>query len=358
LLREIGSAGKSRSAMIPVAPALRQRTPPQEPCAAKPGWQQLWREAIRDPRELLALLGLESAALNISDAAAAQFPLRVPRGFVAKMRHGDPGDPLLRQVLPLDDEMQPRPGFSLDAVGDGAAKAADGVIRKYRGRALLVTTGSCAVHCRYCFRRHFDYASETAAAGNWRQAVELIRADPDIDEVILSGGDPWSLATAKLAELTDALAQVPHLRRLRIHTRLPVVLPERVDAPLLAWLRGLPWPVTVVLHANHAAEIDFSVEQACSALRGADVTLLNQAVLLRGVNDSVEALSALSERSFHAGVLPYYLHQLDRVQGSAHFEVSDEEARRLHAALAARLSGYLVPRLVREVAGDPGKRPL
>ncbi|WP_457097506.1 EF-P beta-lysylation protein EpmB [Lysobacter sp. P5_B9] len=339
--------------MIPVAPALKQRTPPQAP-----GWQQLWREAIRDPRELLALLGLESAALNISDAAAAQFRLRVPRGFVAKMRHGDPGDPLLRQVLPLDDEMQPRPGFGLDAVGDGAAKAADGVIRKYRGRALLVTTGSCAVHCRYCFRRHFDYASETAAAGNWRQAVELIRADPDIDEVILSGGDPWSLATAKLAELTDALARVPHLRRLRIHTRLPVVLPERVDAPLLTWLRGLPWPVTVVLHANHAAEIDSSVEQACSALRCAGATLLNQAVLLRGVNDSVEALSALSERSFEAGVLPYYLHQLDRVQGSAHFEVSDEEAKRLHAALAARLSGYLVPRLVREVAGDPGKRPL
>ncbi|NUO77211.1 MAG: EF-P beta-lysylation protein EpmB, partial [Lysobacter sp.] len=293
-----------------------------------------------------------------SEAAAAQFPLRVPRGFVARMRAGDPHDPLLRQVLPLDQELRPMPGFSLDAVGDGLAKAGDGVIRKYRGRALLVTTGSCAIHCRYCFRRHFPYAEETAAAAGWRGAIDLIAADPGIDEVILSGGDPWSLATPKLAELTDALAAVPHLKRLRIHTRLPVVLPERVDAPLLAWLRALPWPVTVVLHANHAQEFDASVDAALAALRATGAVLLNQAVLLRGVNDSVEALADLSERGFRAGVLPYYLHQLDRVQGAAHFEIDDERARALHRALAARLSGYLVPKLVREIAGDPGKRPL
>jgi len=345
--------------MIPVAPALRQHASDSlDPAAPPPRWQQLWRDAVRDPRELLLLLGLQGAVPTISDAAAEQFPLRVPRGFVAKMRRGDPLDPLLRQVLPLDEEMKPMRGFALDAVGDGAAKAADGVIRKYRGRALLVTTGSCAVHCRYCFRRHFDYASETAAANHWRGAVELIRADAGIDEVILSGGDPWSLSTAKLAELTDALADIPHLKRLRIHTRLPVVLPERVDATLLAWMRSLRWPVTVVLHANHANEIDGTVEQACWALRETGATLLNQAVLLRGVNDSVDALAALSERGHEAGVLPYYLHQLDRVQGAAHFEIGDDEARRLHAGLAARLSGYLVPKLVREVAGDPGKRPL
>ena len=357
-LREVGSAEKSRSDMIPAAPALRNHATDPQAATSPPRWQQLWRDSVRDPRELLLLLGLEGAIPDISEAAAQQFPLRVPRGFVAKMRHGDPGDPLLRQVLPLDDEMKPMPGFTFDAVGDAAAKAASGVIRKYRGRALLVTTGSCAVHCRYCFRRHFDYASETAAADQWREAIELIRADAGIDEVILSGGDPWSLSTAKLTELTDALADVPHLKRLRVHTRLPVVLPERVDAPLLAWMRGLPWPVTVVLHANHANEIDCSVEQACRALRETGATLLNQAVLLRGVNDSVDALAALSERCHEAGVLPYYLHQLDRVQGSAHFEIGDDEARQLHAALAARLSGYLVPRLVREVAGDPGKRPL
>lgn len=261
-------------------------------------------------------------------------------------------------MLPLDDELRPVPGFMLDAVGDGAAKAADGVIRKYRGRALLVATGSCAVNCRYCFRRHFPYADETAAAANWRGAIEAIGADPSIDEVILSGGDPWSLSTRKLRELTDALAAVPHVRRLRVHTRLPIVLPERVDEELLAWIAALPWPVAVVVHANHAQEFDASVDNALLALRGVGAALLNQAVLLRGVNDSVDALAALSERAYAAGVLPYYLHQLDRVQGAAHYEVDDDRARALHAALAARLSGYLVPRLVREVAGDPGKRPL
>ncbi|GAB1595537.1 EF-P beta-lysylation protein EpmB [Lysobacter claricitrinus] len=321
-------------------------------------WQQLWRDAVRDPRELLAMVGLEEAGTGMSEDAASQFALRVPRGFVARMRPGDANDPLLRQVLPLDAEMRPSPGFALDAVGDSLARAGQGVIRKYRGRALLVATGSCAINCRYCFRRHFPYGDETAAAANWREAVALIAADTSIDEVILSGGDPWSLSTPKLAELTHALAAVPHLRRLRVHTRLPVVLPERVDDELLAWLGALPWPVTVVLHANHANEFDASVGGALARLSAAGVTLLNQAVLLRGVNDSVDALADLSERGFRAGVLPYYLHQLDRVQGAAHFEVDDDRARELHRALAARLSGYLVPRLVREVAGDPGKRPL
>lgn len=204
----------------------------------------------------------------------------------------------------------------------------------------------------------FPYAEETAARDGWREAVAAIAADPDIDEVLLSGGDPLSLATPKLAELTDALAAIPHLKRLRIHSRLPVVLPERVDAPLLAWLRSLPWPVAFVIHANHANEFDAEVDAALHALRGAGAQLLNQAVLLRGVNDSVDALAALSERSFAAGVLPYYLHQLDRVAGVAHFEVEDARARALHAELATRLSGYLVPRLVREIPGDTGKRPL
>lgn len=339
--------------MIPAAPARPQPVP-----LPSPRWQQLWREAVRDPAELLAILGLDPAGLGVSDAALAQFPLRVPRGFVGRMRVGDPDDPLLRQVLPLDAEMRPMPGFSLDAVGDGAARSGHGVIQKYRGRALLVATGSCAINCRYCFRRHFPYAEETAAAGHWQQAIRLIRADTSIDEVILSGGDPLSLATTKLAELTDALADATHLRRLRIHTRLPVVLPERVDDALLAWIGDLPWPVTVVLHANHANEFDPAVDAAMARLRGTGATLLNQAVLLRGVNDSVDALSDLSTRGYEAGVLPYYLHQLDRVQGAAHFEVDDDRARALHAGLAARLSGYLVPRLVREVAGDSGKRPL
>jgi EF-P beta-lysylation protein EpmB len=341
--------------MITAAPSRLQPSPAR-PAAAR--WQALWRDAVRDPRELLAMLGLEAEEVGLSEAAAGQFALRVPRGFVARMRHGDPADPLLRQVLPIEDELQVLPGYGLDAVGDAAARTAAGVIQKYRGRALLIATGSCAVNCRYCFRRHFPYAEETAARDGWREAVAAIAADPTIDEVLLSGGDPLSLATPKLAELTTALAAIPHLKRLRIHSRLPVVLPERVDAELQAWLSALPWPVAFVIHANHANEFDADVDAAMARLRAAGVQVLNQAVLLRGVNDEVETLASLSERCFAAGVLPYYLHQLDRVAGVAHYEVSDSRARQLHASLAARLSGYLVPRLVREVQGDTGKRPL
>lgn len=333
-------------------------SPQPDPAAAPLRWQSLWRDAIRDPRELLGLLGLEPLAARVSDAALAQFPMRVPRGFAARMRHGDPTDPLLRQVLPLDDEDRIVPGFSHDAVGDLAARGGTGLLHKYEGRALLVATGSCAVHCRYCFRRHFPYGEQTAAAGQWREALDYLAADASIHEVLLSGGDPLSLSTAKLAEFTDALSALPHVRRLRLHTRLPVVLPERVDADFLAWLAGLPQQVVVVVHANHGNEIDDPVRRALASLRGTGATLLNQAVLLRGVNDGVEALADLSERLFEAGVLPYYLHQLDRVAGTAHFEVPEDDSRALVEALSARLPGYLVPRLVREVAGAPSKRPL
>jgi EF-P beta-lysylation protein EpmB len=338
--------------MIPAPPR------PAQPDRAPARWQALWREAVRDPRELLSMLGLEAEAGRLSDAAATQFPLRVPRGFVARMRRGDAHDPLLRQVLPVVDEDRRAPGFGLDAVGDAQARGATGVIHKYEGRALLVATGSCAVHCRYCFRRHFPYADETAAADRWREALAYLRADESIAEVLLSGGDPLSLSTARLAEFTDGLRAVPHVRRLRLHTRLPIVLPERVDAELVAWLRALPWPVVVVVHANHANEIDADVAAAMARLRAAGATLLNQSVLLAGVNDDAATLAALSEALFAAGVLPYYLHQLDRVEGAVHFEVDDDRARALHADLQSRLPGYLVPRLVREVAGAPAKTPL
>ena len=331
--------------MIPVPAAARQPA----------RWQALWREALRDPVELLEGLGLPALAARVSATAQAQFPLRVPRGYAARMRHGDPTDPLLRQVLPIDDEDSLVPGFSFDAVGDGAAKGGTGVIHKYDGRALLIATGSCAIHCRYCFRRHFPYADETAAAGGWASALDYLRADPSVHEVILSGGDPLSLTTAKLAELTDALRAMPQVTRLRIHTRLPIVLPERVDAEFLDWIGALPWPVVMVVHANHANEINASVRDACSALRQRGVHLLNQTVLLRAVNDDADALVALSEALFASGVLPYYLHLLDRVQGTAHFEVPELEALALRDAIHARLPGYLVPRLVREIPGQPGK---
>src|SRR5690606_299554 len=249
--------------MIPAA------SPALQPGAARDhhsDWKRQWREAVRDPRELLSLLGLEALAGSVSSSAAAGFALRVPHAFISRMRHGDPADPLLRQVLPALDEERVVPGFVLDAVGDAAARAGHGVIRKYRGRALLVATGSCAINCRYCFRRHFPYAEQTAAAGNWREAVATIAADPGIDEVILSGGDPLSLSTAKLAELTTALAGIAHVRRLRIHSRLPIVLPQRVDQELLAWLERLPMQKILVVHANHANEIDETVAAACAEL--------------------------------------------------------------------------------------------
>lgn len=331
--------------MIPVPAATRQPA----------RWQTLWREAVREPAELLRKLGLEGLAVRVSAGAQDAFPLRVPASYLARIRHGDPHDPLLRQVLPLDLEDRLVPGFTLDAVGDAAAKAGTGVLHKYEGRALLIATGSCAIHCRYCFRRHFPYAEETAAAKGWASALEHLRADPSVRELILSGGDPLSLSTAKLAELTDALRGLPQIIRLRLHTRLPIVLPERIDAEFLDWIGALPWPVVMVVHANHANEIDAGVRTACADLRRRGVHLLNQAVLLRGVNDSVDALVDLSEALFGVGVLPYYLHQLDRVQGAAHFEVPESEAAALHRALHARLPGYLLPRRVREDAGQPGK---
>jgi EF-P beta-lysylation protein EpmB len=328
------------------------------PLVAQPRrWQQLWREAVTDPLELLRLLGLSAQAPQLLPAADTGFPLRVPHGFVDRMRRGDAADPLLLQVLPQAAELGEVPGFTRDAVGDLAARAASGVLHKYDGRALLIATGSCAVHCRYCFRRHFPYAEETAAANRWQLALEHLRADASIGEVILSGGDPLSLSTPKLAELGDALASIGHVRRLRIHTRLPVVLPERIDPEFADWLSALPLQKVVVLHANHPNEIDDNVAAACLRLREAGATVLNQAVLLRRVNDDAQALIGLSERLFDAGVLPYYLHQLDRVAGAAHFEVDDERAHALIEAMRVHLPGYLVPRLVREVAGAPYKLP-
>jgi EF-P beta-lysylation protein EpmB len=322
-----------------------------------PDWRELWRDAITDPVELLQAVGLGELVDRLPPDDAG-FALRVPRGFVARMRHTDPADPLLLQVLPQLVELDEVPGFVIDAVGDMDARAAHGVLHKYQGRALLIASGSCAINCRYCFRRHFPYGQEMAAAGQWRRALEHLHQDHSINELILSGGDPLSLATSKLEELSSGLAELPHVTRLRIHTRLPVVLPERIDASLLSWLASLPLQKVVVLHANHANEIDTSVEEACARLRDIGVTLLNQSVLLRGINDDASALAELSERLFSAGVLPYYLHQLDRVKGTAHFEVNDNRALALMDSLRASLPGYLVPRLVREVGGEASKRPL
>lgn len=322
-------------------------------------WQRELAEAVTDPRELLAILGLPESLAEPAERAGKAFSLRVTRGFIARMSRGDPNDPLLRQVLPVGDELAEIAGYSADPLEEGAARRAPQLLHKYTGRALLIATEACAIHCRYCFRREFPYTvPETRVGARWSEALEILAQDASIEEIILSGGDPLSLSDARLAQLTDALAKIPHLKRLRIHTRQPIVLPSRVDDGLLAWLRGIRLPTIMVVHSNHPHEIDGEVRAACAALRAAGVTLLNQSVLLRGVNDDAGTLERLSVALMDSGVLPYYLHLPDRVRGTAHFDVDELDARQLIDTLMGRLSGYLVPRLVREVPGAASKVPL
>jgi EF-P beta-lysylation protein EpmB len=323
----------------------------------EPDWRALLRDAVRDPQELARLLDLPAAALAGTASAAGHFPLLVPRGFVARMRKGDPGDPLLRQVLPTAFEAAVVPGFGPDPVGEQALARA-GSLRKYPGRALLITTGACPVHCRYCFRREFPYGAQTAARANWEPALAAIAADSTVSEVILSGGDPLSLDNERLGHLVAAVETFPAVRTLRLHTRFPIVLPERVDRGLVDLLAATRLEIVVVVHANHPAEIDQSVAAAATRLKPVANALLNQSVLLAGVNDDVATLRLLSERLLGCGILPYYLHLLDRVAGAAHFEVAEVDAVALVNALRQRVPGYLVPKLVREQPGELSKTPV
>ena len=318
-------------------------------------WQSEMAEAFTSITALAQAIGLDSRQMAAAEATIEGFQLRVPASYVRRMRRGDPLDPLLLQVLPRAEENAELPGYTSDPVGERSAVRAPGLLQKYAARALLITTSACAIHCRYCFRREFPYSEQGDDAPRWSTALEEIARDESIEEVILSGGDPLSLSDARLTGLTDALAKIPHIRRLRVHTRQPIVLPSRVDAGLRHWLDGLRWPTVFVLHCNHPNEIDGEVRAACESLRAAGVTLLNQSVLLKGVNDSVPVLTELSHRLFEAGVLPYYLHVLDRVRGAAHFDVPEDTAQLIAGQLVARLPGYLVPRLVREVHGAPAK---
>ncbi len=319
-------------------------------------WRDQLRSAYRDPLTLLDSLGISPKEDTI--LSKAPFPMRVPQAFAARIRYGDPTDPILKQVLPVDLEQISESGYLDDPVGDQASRQSRGVLHKYHGRALLITTGACAVHCRYCFRQHFPYAQEHMGGSFSDEAVEYIAATPTINEVILSGGDPLMLSTERLESLTDRLCGISHIQRFRIHTRLPIVLPDRITDRLIHWLDSLPWPVVMVIHANHAQEFDASVDAALARLSAAGVCLLNQAVLLHGVNDAADQLVALMERSFAAGALPYYLHRLDKVTGASRFEVPEDKMAGLMHELRARLSGYLVPKLVAEVAGQPYKVPL
>lgn len=328
------------------------------PLSNLPSWQEQLADLVTDPRELLHALELTEADVAWSEAALKAFPLRVPRPYLARMRRGDPRDPLLLQVLPQQAESAVLPGYTTDPLGERLVNNSSGLLHKYAGRVLLITTQSCAIHCRYCFRRHFPYAANRPGRDQWQDSFRYIADNPDISEVILSGGDPLAVSNGYLGWLVENLLAIPHVTRLRLHTRLPIMLPRRVDTPLLKLLGQRRQQIVMVLHANHANELDAEVDEACARLRAAGIHLLNQSVLLNGINADADTLGALSERLFAAGVLPYYLHMPDKVQGTAHFDVSATQALALLAQLQARLPGYLVPRFVREESGMPGKTPL
>ena len=328
-----------------------------DPCEQqRGGWRDQLRRAVRDPDELIARLGLPASLRAAARRAADRFALVVPEAFLDRVRPGDASDPLLAQVLPAADELAPpAPGFGADPCGDGAATRAPGLLQKYDGRALLIVAGVCAVSCRYCFRREFPYADSPAGLAQWQPALEELRRSTAVEEVLLSGGDPLMRPDRWLAALVAQLEDIGHLRRLRIHTRLPIVIPDRVDDALLEWLGATRLAPTVVVHSNHPNELDDACRAALLRLVKAGVPVLNQTVLLRGVNDDADTLAELSRRLLDARVMPYYLHQLDPVTGAQHWEVPVARGLELVAELRRRLPGFGVPRYVREVVGAAHK---
>ncbi|MEN6497232.1 MAG: EF-P beta-lysylation protein EpmB [Thermoguttaceae bacterium] len=337
---------------------MATRTPPESLSrhpTLEAEWQTVLAAAITDPAELCRLLDLPPSWAASAGRATGEFPLLVPRTYAARIRPGDPTDPLLLQVLPRKEELEEAPQFTKDPLGEAEATRTPGLLAKYQNRLLMVTTGACPVHCRFCFRRHFPYINLPGMTTRWEAAAKQITADPSIHEVILSGGDPLSVKDGELSRLIERMAAIPHLRRLRVHSRFPVLIPQRVTPGLIAALRSTRLTATVVVHVNHPAEIDVAVAEAFGRLVDAGIPVLSQSVLLRGVNDRVEILAELCERLVDLRVMPYYLHQLDRVAGTAHFEVPETTGRALLAELRTRLPGYAVPRYVRETPHDPSK---
>ena len=329
--------------------------PPATRAAASTCWKRELADAVRDPAELCRLLDLNPMLAAPAAVAGSSFPLLVPKGFIARMKPGDPADPLLLQVLPRAEEAEEVTGFSADPLAEQQSRRAGGLIQKYAGRALLLLTGGCAVNCRYCFRREFPYATSGVTPAGLTAALEELAGDPSIHEVILSGGDPLLLDDRQLDSLVAELGTIPHLHRLRIHSRLPVVLPARITPGLTSLLTTSRLAVSLVIHANHPAELDSSVAEGLRLLVTAVPLRFNQAVLLRGVNDDADVLVALSERLVDLGVVPYYLHLLDPVRGAAAFAVSEARGRELVDQMRRRLPGYAVPRLARELPGEPSK---
>ena len=334
----------------------RNRQTLQMPMQQK--WQNQLSEAIKTPEALINELKLPRSLLPEIIKAHQLFPIRVPLSFVRKMEKGNINDPLLKQVIPQSDELIKHAQYSTDPVGDLAAEKTPGLLHKYAGRVLLTVTGACGIHCRYCFRRHFDYSASNPSKQNWQNCLDYIRNDDSIFEVILSGGDPLSLSDQKLSSLINDISLIPHIRFLRVHTRQIIVLPDRVDSDLLKWINSTRLKTSFVIHCNHPAEIGNDTKEALARLKSAGVELFNQSVLLRGINDSVDIQKELSLTLFEAGVLPYYLHTLDKVDGAAHFDTPENSAVDLIEELQRRLPGYLVPKLVREIVGMPYKSPV
>lgn len=324
-----------------------------------PDWQQILSQSVTTPEQLLERLGLAPENWHRGAACGHRlFPIRVPEPYLARIEPGNPDDPLLRQVLPVVQEAEVHPDFVSDPLEEASAIQTAGLIRKYRSRALVMITGQCAINCRYCFRRHFPYGDHRLGPEDRRQVIDSLSASPEINEVIFSGGDPLAVNDRLLSQWSEMLGAIPHLRRLRIHSRLPVVIPQRVCDSLIDWLSRSRLQKVLVVHVNHPAEIDQATRQAFRRLSEAGVTLMNQSVILKGVNDSSATLSALSETLFEAGVMPYYLHAFDPVSGARHFSVSDIDAIRIVNEMLENLPGFLVPKLVRELPGRASKTPL
>jgi|TARA_B110000483_G_scaffold226488_1_gene287233 EF-P beta-lysylation protein EpmB len=320
-------------------------------------WQSALKNLVTDADELCELLGLNPEQLNLSAEAAKKFQLKVPRSFVARMEPGNADDPLLRQVLNLKNELIQTRGFVKDPLQENEANPLPGLIHKYKNRVLLTVSGACAIHCRYCFRRHFDYEANNPGSDGWLPVLRYIQEHPEIDEVIFSGGDPLSAPDRVLKNLTERLLKITSVKRLRVHTRFPLVIPQRITEDCLEWLKLFPNTVAV-LHINHANEIDEPVVKTILKMKSAGLVLLNQAVLLKGVNDSLKEQLALHQSCFDLGIQPYYLHLLDPVDGSAHFDIPKDTALNLYEGMRGSLSGYMLPKLVQETPGDISKTRL
>ena len=320
-------------------------------------WRKDLREVITDPKKLLNILQIDPIAYLHHLKAKELFPVRVPLPFIKRMQKNDINDPLLKQVMPLSNEFIITEGFSPDPLKEHDT-VAEGLLHKYKNRALMIVKSGCAVNCRYCFRRHFPYQDNSPNKQRWKQALNYISKHGEISEIIFSGGDPLMASDEHLAWLVKQIELIPHVKRLRIHTRLPVVIPNRITTALVNLLSQTQLKATMVLHINHANEIDEIFTKALEPLRAAGIPLFNQSVLLKGVNDDPNVLIELSEKMFDCGIIPYYLHLCDSVQGAAHFDISEEKAVKIVNEMLAHLPGFLMPRLVREIAGQTNKTPI